>query len=308
MTKIRLTNFFTIIFCFTATAWASSSPRLRPDLRHAEKLLCPPAKLELSQAWKLKIYETLLAAKLTTHAISAHTAKNFAAHTANFGYMFGKCKTQKHWLLSVSAPFPAKISHNSLLLNPELKKYCRSLTAMHAPSGLLPASSMPIHKHKITLPQQRGLVAVSCRSLHPTRTGPRLLYAIPIKSPSLTVPLMPQQATAFAMTSNWIKALRKKLKRKPLKYLPYKKDQPPRFSVIHDRQELQRQKQKLAQKRIEFVGENRVTGKNVQEALGLLWVSPYHRQLLLHEEADRVYISTTRKDKRMLIVMIFARK
>ena len=286
----------------------ASAPLWRKDLQQAGgKLLCTD-KPKLQVAWQLQIYDTLLAARLVPKSANLATeAKQYAQNTANFGYSFGACN-KRAWLLTVSAPYQAQVKQGVVTLAPELQNYCKSLRAKFAPNGLQMPKTLSIKKLRLVLPKQgNGLVAVSCQSLSPLKVGPRLLYAFPVGKPHTLAPLLSysekskdlQQATA-----TWLNALRKKMHLSAVQFLPY--DQTTRFSVIHDRVELAKTKKSLQQVQQVFLGENRVRAHSLQEALSMFWLSPFHRELLLHKTAKRVYLQINKKQNQLLLTMVVA--
>ena len=80
-----------------------------------------------------------------------------------------------------------------------------------------------------------------------------------------------------------------------------------RFSVIHDRTELHVLKQILYQQKLHLLGENRARGHTLAEALTMLWVSPFHRQLLLHDTAAYLMVDVVRHPQQLLVTLLISR-
>ena len=296
-----------VIACLCVTSWATAQPRLRQDLQtKAQSLVCARAH-DTQALWQAGIYDTLLTARTlrrTPHA--AQLARKQAVREGNAGYAYGNCAEQGSWLLTVSAPYAAQLSGKQVQLHAGLQHYCRAVQAMYAASGLHVPQPLPIRQHRLLLPSSgTGVVAVRCLSRQPQRTGPRLLYIFPRGTPTLSAPLLPstlargqeQQATLA-----WVNAVRHKMQLAPLRLTTA--PQTARFSVIHDRPELSAIKDMLKQQHRRMLGENRARAHNLRAALTMLWVSPFHRQLLLHKQATDLAINITRHQQQVLVTMI----
>ena len=292
----------------------ATTPLLRKDLQHAGDLLCVK-QASVHKAWELRIYDTLLAAEFKTPKptnLLAKLALEHAQQTTNFGYMYGTCADKRAWLLSVSAPYALQLQTKTgvMKLNPKLKNYCREVGAMFAPSGLQHPTLITINKHTLMLPKniQTGVLAINCKSLTPARVGPRLLYAVPIGKPSLSAPLLPS-ATARPerkVIGNWLNKVRKQLRLPAVAIHSYQHGIHDRHSVIHDRVELGRVSKKLQQQQRKFLGENRVRSYSLREALSMLWLSPFHRSLLLHKDAKNIYVRIAKREQQLLLTIIFS--
>lgn len=295
----------------------ATTPLLRKDLQHAGKLLCAK-QANVDKAWQLEIYDTLLAAEFKPHKKNTDPAKlalEHAKQTTNFGYMHGICADKRAWILSVSAPYALQVQTKKakqarvIKLNPNLKHYCREVGAMFAPDGLRQPILLNIDKHTLILPKkQTGVVAINCKSLTPTRVGPRLLYALPVGKPSLTAPLLPSIKTNpdRKAVGIWLNKVRKQLKLPALTVHPYEHGISDRHSVIHDRVELGHVSKKLQQQQRKFLGENRVRSYTLRDALSMLWLSPFHRSLLLHKDAKNIYVRIAKREQQLLLTMIFS--
>ena len=298
-----------LIICLCVASLASAQPRLRKDLQaKAQSLVC--ARRHDTQAlWQAGIYDTLLTARTQrSTAPAAQLARTHAVREGNAGYAYGNCAEGRSWLLTVSAPYAPQHNGNTVQLHAGLQHYCRALQAMYAASGWHSPQRLVIRGQSLALPQQgTGVVAVRCLSLQPQRTGPRLLYIFPRGQPTLSAPRLPRpraRGQGQQTTHAWVNAVRQKMQ---LAALRANTTAPTtRFSVIHDRTELFALKNTLHQKRRRMLGENRARAHSLPAALTMLWVSPFHRQLLLHKEATDLALNITYRHQQVLVTMIFS--
>lgn len=288
-------------------ATGASASRLRRDLQHQAHLFCAEQK-DMRSLWQAGIYDTLFSLRILPRTGQAQQlAHTQAQREGGAGYAYGNCKDDRSWVLSVSAPYAAMLAGRKIKLDAGLQHYCRALRARYAPSGLQRTRVVTIERHALLLPaQSNGLVAVNCLSHHPHRTGPRLLYAFPVGKPVLQAPLLPQKlkrGQERRAVQAWVTALRAKM---GLTALREQAIPPPpvRFSVIHDRTELQAVKRTLLKQRLRLLGENRARGHTLTEALTMLWVSPFHRDLLLHEAATYLMVDVVQQRNQVLVTML----
>ncbi len=281
--------------------------RLRTDLQQQARFFCAPQQ-DMRALWQAGIYDTLLSLRTSPRAgPGKQLARTQAQREGGAGYAYGNCEDGRSWRLSVSAPYAAVRAGNKVKLAAGLQHYCRVVRARYAPSGLQRTRVVTIAQHELLLPTSgSGLVAVNCLSRHPDKTGPRLLYIFPVGKPAKRAPLLPQQVPRSRepqAVQAWVAALRAKL---GLAALPLQKMPPTatRLSVIHDRTELYAVKQALHQRRLRLLGENRARGRTLTEALTLLWVSPFHRDLLLHDAATYLMVDIVRQDNQVLVTML----
>ena len=262
--------------------------------------------------WQAGIYDTLLSLrKLSQGGQAEQLARTQAQREGSAGYAYGRCQDGGGWLLSVSSPYSVRVKGRSIKLNAGLQHYCRGMHARYAASGWQRTQVVAITKqHELSLPAQgNGLVAVNCLSRQPHQTGPRLLYVFPVGQPVMRAPLLPQKVTPGQerqAVQAWVSALRTKMGMPAL----HAQKMPPtatRFSVIHNRTELYALKQILQQQQLHLLGENRARGHTLAEALTMLWVSPFHRQLLLHAAATYLMVDVVRQPQQVLVTLLVSR-
>ena len=290
---------------------AKPVPRGRDDLRvSAGSLVCNRNHTKkLTDAWQLAIYDVLLAIKLTkTNSNLAQQALSYAQQTDNFGYTYGQCPPKgPTWLLTVSAPYRPRIDKGYLEFAAELSNYCRKFAAMYAPSGLSLPKTLTIVNRRILLPKKgNGLVSLACREPPKgSKHGARLFYAVPIGNPTtklvLSKKLVGNDKLALV---KWLTSVRKTLGRQSLTLVDLNKQTPTRFTVHHDRKELANLSKKL--KEHTLLGENRVRAYSLSEALAMLWLSPFHRQLLLDKRAKYIDVAITQRTGQVLVVILVA--
>ena len=283
--------------------------RLRTDLQKKTQLFCTTQR-DVQSLWQAGVYDTLLSLRTLLHTKQAEQlARTQAQREDSAGYAYGSCKDGRGWVLSVSAPHAAMVKGHRVKLAAGLQHYCRGLQARYAPSSWQRTQVLAIKQHELSLPRQgNGLVAVRCLSQQPHKTGPRLLYVFPVGKPAMQAPLLPQQVRRGQeqqAVQAWVTAVRAKmgLAALPLQRAPRMKE---RFSVIHDRVQLRAVKQALHQQRRRLLGENRARGHTLNEALTMLWVSPFHRDLLLHDKAAYLMIDIVRQKNQVLVKMLIS--
>ena len=262
--------------------------------------------------WRAGVYDTLLSLrKLSQVEHAERLARAQAQREGAAGYAYGRCQDSRGWLVSVSAPYSVQVKGNKVKLAAGLQHYCSGMHARYAASGLQRTQVMTITKqHALTLPSRgNGLVAVNCSARQPHKTGPRLLYVFPVGQPVMRAPFLPQkvvQGQERQAVQAWVAVLRTKMRLPALR--PQKMPQTAtRFSVIHDRTELYALKQILHQQKLHLLGENRARGHTLAEALTMLWVSPFHRQLLLHDAAAYLMVDVVRQPKQVLVTLLISR-
>lgn len=296
-----------LLFAVVQAATGASALRLRVDLQHQARLFCAEQK-DMRSLWQAGVYDTLFSLRILPRTGQAQQlAHAQAQREGGAGYAYGNCKDDRSWVLSVSAPYAALLAGRRVKLDAGLQHYCRGLRARYAPSGLQRTQVVAIERHALLLPARgRGLVAVNCLSHLPHQTGPRLLYAFPVGKPVLQAPLLPlkfKRGQERRAVQAWVAALRAKMGLTALREQATPLT-PARFSVIHDRTELQAVKRTLRKQRLRLLGENRARGHTLAEALTMLWVSPFHRDLLLHEAATYLMVDVVQQRNQVLVTML----
>lgn len=288
---------------------AQPAPRIRNDLRvSAGALVCNHDK-KLADAWQLAIYDVLLAVKLvkTTTGLNQQ-ALSYAKQTDNFGYTYGECPPKgPTWLLAVSAPYRPRIGKGYFEFAAELSNYCREFAAMYASDGLSLPKKLTITNRRVLLPKKgNGIVALSCRTPPKgSKHGARLFYAVPIGKPTTNL-VMSKQLVGNDRSAvvKWLTSVRKALGRSAVTLGKLNKSTTTRFTVHHDRKELANTNKKL--KNHTLLGENRVRAYSLSEALAMLWLSPFHRQLLVDKRARYIDVAINYRAGQLLVVMLVA--
>lgn len=288
-------------------ATEASALRWRVDLQHKAHLFCAEQK-DMRSLWQAGIYDTLFSLRTLPRTEKAQQlAYTQAQREGGAGYAYGNCKDDRSWVLSVSAPYAALLEGRKIKLDADLQHHCSGLRARYAPDGLRHTQTVDITRHALSLPARgRGLVAVNCLSRHPHRTGPRLLYVFPVGKPVMQAPLLPQKirrGQERQAVQTWVAALRAKMGLTALREqaTPHTTE---RFSVIHDRTELHAVKRTLLKQHLRLLGENRARGHTLAEALTMLWVSPFHRDLLLHKSATYLMVDVAQQREQVLVTML----
>ena len=297
-----------VLLTMASLVGAKPVPRVRDDLRvSAGNLVCNHDK-KLADAWQLAIYDVLLAIKLVkTNVKLSQQALGYARQTGNFGYIYGKCPPKgPTWLLTVSAPHRPLISKGYLEFVAELSNYCLDFVAMYAANGLSLPKTLTITNRRILLPKKgNGVVALACRQpFKGSKQGARLLYAVPIGKPTTDLVLGAKLVgTDKSSIVKWLTAVRKTLGRSAVTLRKLNGSTATRFSVHHDRKELTNINKKLKKNTL-LLGENRVRAYSLPEALAMLWLSPFHRQLLVDKRARHIDITINHRAGQVLVVML----
>ena len=281
----------------------------RTDLKVAALVCAQPPIKNTTKLWQAAIYDTMISARTLARTPQlAHLARQQAERAGQAGYAYGHCQDGRDWIMTVSAPYAAVVKGHTVKLATGLQNYCRTLRAMYAPHGWQRPQTLLLKHNKLSLPQQgSGLAAISCLSRQPQKTGPRLLYVFPIGTPTMHAPLLPartQHGQERQAVQAWVGAVRAKMGLNTLQLQPALSVGKARFSVIHNRPQLQTFKQMLQQRQQRLLGENRARGHTLKEALTMLWTSPFHRDLLLHNEATHLIAEVSRQQNQVLVTML----
>ncbi len=298
-----------LVICLGIASSLHAQPRLRQDLQVKAQTLVCARRHDTRALWQAGIYDTLLTVhtqRSTPHA--AQLARAQAMREGNAGYAYGSCAAGHSWVLTVSAPYAPQHDGSTVRLSAGLARYCRALQAMYAASGWYLPQPLAIRGQSLILPQRgTGVAAVRCLSHQPLRTGPRLLYIFPRGNPAFSAPHLPPppaRGQERQSTHAWVNTVRQKMHLAALR--SQTTPQTTRFSVIHDRMELSALKNSLLRQNRRLLGENRARAHTLPAALTMLWVSPFHRQLLLHKEATDLALNITFRRSQVLVTMIFS--
>lgn len=303
-----------LLLMMVSLSGAQPVPRVRDDLRlSAGTLVCNHDK-KLTDAWQLSIFDVLLAIKLVKGGDLGQQALSYARQTNNFGYSYGKCPPKgPTWLLTVSAPYRPLVSKSYLEFVAELSNYCREFAAMYAANGLSLPKILTITNRRVLLPQKgNGVVALACRQpIKGSKQGARLFYAVPIGKPTTELVLTKKLVGDDKLSVvNWLTSIRKALGRSAVTLQKLNNSTAVRFSVHHDRKELaninKNLKPNVNKKKYNLLGENRVRAYSLPEALAMLWLSPFHRQLLVDKRAKYLDVTINHRSGQVLVVMLVA--
>jgi hypothetical protein len=78
--------------------------------------------------------------------------------------------------------------------------------------------------------------------------------------------------------------------------------------VRHNLSALGAVRDSLLKKGIEALGEDRVRGRNIDELVGLIWMSPLHRDLVLNPVADAMGVAFRQDSEGFFAVILVGKK
>jgi hypothetical protein len=244
-------------------------------------------------------------------------ALRLAADHNQGGFAYGLCADGSAWSLTMPSREPISLVGDHLRLTPGMVRQCASQSIQlnfaresHGRSVRLAVSD----NVSAALPKVKGYVSLSCVLEKQRNAGVRELALIPLEGATRDV-LSLGKTLIGGMPKNllaWINAQRSSEGLPPLVENTELSNAATvlmgKQSMSHDMKRLSQVKAALTRKGIGLYGENRVTGKNIEELAALLWMSPIHRDLILNPSADVIGIRHDRKQSADFAVMIVGRK
>ena len=241
-------------------------------------------------------------------------ARSIAQMRRYQGYAYGKCHDGRAWALALPAPSPIRRQDTTLHIPVSaLTSGCETWRIDYAQNSGGDSIRLEHLTDKIdTKTLAPGILSVSCQPRKPSWQGPVQWFLTPIGAPpSANVPseeILRTGKNAEKGIIAWINHLRVKLKRAVLvsriELIHEAGILAIDRSLTHNRKLLRAASSNLSSQNLNFLGENRVKGRNVQEIAWLLWHSPRHRDLLLHKDARLIGITMRKTPQGHLAVIV----
>lgn len=330
-----------VVLCFGLTgfahlAFATSSDSLtRRDLAPAfGKYLCQnqttPYTVEM--LWAQGIYDAQIegqtlkgdSAQKLPEQMLPKIAERFAAKNQHGGYAAGRCDQNSLWVVSTPSPSRlATLENNSVIIDvAQAREKCKNIVVDYAAAkGGKPRSlnfDNTLNRASIHLNLlDAGTLSITCKPKEPSWLGPMVWYLFPVnKGPLALVPHVdlletPQSEDGQRLLA-WINAVRTDQSLPPLAIehpqlnLVAQEFVNKNNTVRHDLRHFQFAQKKLQKLLAKFVGENRVRAGDIKTMAWLLWNSPQHRAMLLHQNATHVSVAMQNLKDEKLAVLAFA--
>lgn len=297
-----------------------------------KKLICSDLPLNGPNSWSANLYDSFIATqklslnkqkkKLNVKALRNY-AQNYARSLSYGAFSFGICDRDYYWISAFQAD-ESLVELKDKVIEVNLgwsKNRCRSVSIDYIAND----ASRHINLYQEQVRQKKrilkinsdfleaGTLAYTCFPRNKT-LGPISLALLPLHlKDSWPIPGSDMITQDNSSLMKWVNKLRKSYSLPKLKMSPAIVDEFSRpllnsISVKHDRQLLGKLREQLSLHDIKFLGENRVIGSNAFEMAWLLWQSPRHRSLLLHDKADYLSVKFNQTSTQKLGVLVFAKR
>lgn len=251
-------------------------------------------------------------------AMAQKRSRAMAEKSEQLGYAFGVCEDGAAWAVTFPAPYPITVEDGELTIPEKARKeICShgSIKVLYVPEKKGRGVSIPISRNLTAkLPSQSGYIGVMCTPNAFLNSGPREWAIIPIAGVTSQnlVSAAPPDATLEIQLISWINEKRKLELLGPLVSDSELSAAAKRLllgrNIQHNIHALTVAHMALAHVDRGLFGENRVAGRTVSELIDLLWMSPAHRDLILHPVADAVGITVSKTPEGLFAVIVVGRK
>lgn len=244
-------------------------------------------------------------------------AVELATASQQLGYSYGVCDNGHGWVLTFPAPEPVTLNSRTLTVSKKAAQNClpKSLKVLFASEQKGRSFLVPLnHDFAAQLPDSKGYASVVCSPAQFAVSGPREWALISLGGAKVNAAdLLPPQGLANQEALiQWVnqKRLAANLPNLAIdrELTAASKSLAARKLIHHDLSALSRVRSALDKKGMEVFGENRVQGKSLAEIAGLLWMSPSHRDLLLHPNAETMGLAVKETNAGLFAVMLVGRK
>jgi len=245
-------------------------------------------------------------------------ARALAAGRHHSGIAAGDCGDGRAFAASVPAAVPVSVVKDKICIQEELRQQCRGVAIDFAAASGGRGRHLSLVRNCLdtaTLPA--GLVAVTCLPQRPRWLGPMAVAYVPVKGgPTEAVPegeALKGDGDRAKLFENWINTVRLKEHLTPFSFargaLAATADRlAVGASLDHDRNAIKSESQKLVKAQLQFVGENRVRGRTLQEAAWQLYHSARHRNLLLSAAGNQAALVLRAESDGVFILVVVAAK
>ena len=246
-----------------------------------------------------------------------HRAVELATTSQQLGYSYGVCDNGHGWVMTFPSPEPVTLDSRILTVSKKAAQKClpRSLKVLFAAEQKGRSFLVPLDGElTATLPDSKGYASVVCSPAQFSASGPREWALISLGGAKVNAAdlLPPQGLASQEALTQWINQKRLTANLPSLnidsELTAASTGLATRKLIHHDLSALSKIRSALGKKGIEVFGENRVQGKSLAEIAGLLWMSPSHRDLLLHPNADAMGFAVKETEAGFFAVMLVGRK
>lgn len=254
--------------------------------------------------------------KLNADEIRSRAVK-LALTNGQLGYASGVCTDGSGWAMSLPNGDGFALDGRQIKIPRSLPTVCvpGSIKAFFAPENQGRSLALKIDKSLMAeVPDKKGYAAVTCVFRSDSVAGPRELALIPFFG-ARSDPRDLGQVLLTKSTNNladWINGVRR---RENLPGLPIDRSMTEaanglkrRRDVRHNFDNLFSARENLKRKGFDLLGENRVRGQDLAELVGLLWMSPVHRDLILNPSAEVMGVVESKDDQGLFAVIIAGKK
>jgi uncharacterized protein YkwD len=244
-------------------------------------------------------------------------AIELATAAQQLGYGYGVCDNGQGWVLTFPAPEPVTLNSRTLTVSKKAAQNClpKSLKVLFASEQKGRSFLVPLNQDLAAqLPDSKGYASVVCSPAQFAASGPREWALISLGGARVNAAeLLPPQGLANQEALiQWINQKRLTANLPSLavdrELSAVSTGLAARKLIHHDLNALVKIRSALEKKGLEVFGENRVQGKSLAEIAGLLWMSPSHRDLLLHPNAESMGFVVKETDAGLFAVMVVGRK
>ncbi len=244
-------------------------------------------------------------------------AVELATASQQLGYSYGVCDNGQGWVLTFPAPEPVTLNSRTLTVSKKAAQNCipKSLKVLFASEQKGRSFLVPLNQDLAAqLPDSKGYASVVCSPAQFVTSGPREWALISLGGAKVNAAdlLPPQGLSNQEALIQWInqKRLAANLPNLTIdrELTAASTGLTARKLIHHDLKALSKIRSGLDKMGLDVFGENRVQGKSLAEIAGLLWMSPSHRDLLLHPNAETMGLAVKETDAGFFAVMLVGRK
>lgn len=244
-------------------------------------------------------------------------AIELATAAQQLGYSYGVCDNGHGWVMTFPSPEPVALDSRRLTVSKKAAQNClpKSLKVLFAAEQKGRSFLVPLDEEfRAQLPDSKGYASVICSPSQFAASGPREWALISLSGAKLNAAdlLPPQGLESQDALIQWINQKRLAANLPNLtvdgELTAASSGLAARKLIHHDLNALSKIRSALDKKGLEVFGENRVQGKSLAEIAGLLWMSPSHRDLLLHPNAEAMGFAVRETEAGFFAVMLVGRK
>lgn len=244
-------------------------------------------------------------------------AIELATASQQLGYSHGVCDNGQGWVMTFPSPEPVTLNSRVLTVSKKAAQNClpKSLKILFAAEQKGRSFLVPLDGELTAkLPDSKGYASVVCSPLQFAASGPREWALISLGGAKINAAdlLPPQGLSNQEALFQWINQKRLAANLPNLtvdgELTAASSGLAVRKLIHHDLNALSKIRSALDKKGLEVFGENRVQGKSLAELAGLLWMSPSHRDLLLHPNAEAMGFAVRETEAGFFAVMLVGRK